>query len=166
MSKRIKRRTICGRPVKGKIKWLPLRSTKNATNLFYVYELTEDGMVLAFYTGQLGFDQNGRKVDALYRSTDVLKHGGNPELYISILCAPMLPHANFQAEGESYAAQINARVEEASPWFASAGVRRGQLAQAAVAEVGVSRIEPPNVARKGPLRQYVESVGIVQIDPK
>lgn len=164
MSKRIKRRTICGRPVRGKIKWLPLRSTKNATNLYYVYELTEDGMVLAFYTGQLGFDQDGRKVDALYRTADVLKHGGNPESYISILCAPMQPQANFQAEGESYAAQVNAHVEEARPWFAPAGVHRNLLAQAAVAEMSVSRIVPPNIGRKGPMRQYAESVGLIQGD--
>ena len=63
-----KRRTILGRPVSGRIRWLQLSGNGTPVYLFHELDPSSGVPSFGFATSQIGLDQKNNIVDALYRT--------------------------------------------------------------------------------------------------
>lgn len=139
MSRKVKRRTIFGTPVKGAVRWLP-------HSLYLLFVIHEDEAITLrcrAQTSQLGVDLNGNLVDAQYR---VLT--GDPELEVSndpewpvckyedldlfekknrtvVNAVKLQKGVSVQEATDVLAPQVEKMYNSATPWGAPAGTQRG-----------------------------------------
>lgn len=135
MRKRI-RRTICGRPVKGKISWLnSLGLHGDKVAYLVIFGLDEDcAHTLQFFTAQAGVDLDGNIVDASYRTVSSRVFETAAEFQVAVEHLTVAVHAAVQPGDptgyfQELARALTARAQKALAAGGKWGVSASTLSQ-------------------------------------
>lgn len=134
MARKTKRRNIYGERVKGKVipVWNPC-TQKGFLRVAIVLAIDPEtsDVKYMFRTSQLGKDQNGNFVDALYRNVGghLSEAYGSLRSYVFLYAVDLPHHEDPDKFALALAESLTRRLNDTSQdlWFAPAGVNRGNV---------------------------------------